>query len=141
MKVPALYKTITILSIIGILLALFLYYEYLFQPVFRPCSVNATVNCDAVISGPIKTFLGIPVSLIGLFGYVVIFFAALFKKNSIVLGMVIFGMLFCIRLIFIEVFVIHVVCPVCVSCFIVMTAILILALRLVSAEKKQKTIK
>lgn len=141
MKIPAIYKTITILSILGILLALFLYYEYLFQPAFRPCSVNATVNCDAVISGPIKTFLGVPVSLIGLLGYIVIFFAALFKKSSVVLGTVVFGMLFCIRLIFLEVFVIHVICPVCISCFIVMTAILILALRLVSAEKKQKTTK
>jgi len=139
MKISTIYKTISILSVIGMALALFLFYEYLFQPAFRPCSINAVVNFDAVISGPIRTFLGIPVSLIGLFGYIVIFLGSLLKNRKLVLGMVLFGMVFCIRLLFIELFILHVVCPVCVSCFIVMTTIFVLSIKLYLDERRKVT--
>lgn len=129
------FDWIKILGIIGITLALFLLWERFFKPSFQPCNINATVNCNAVISGEVADTLGIPTPLIGLVGYIVILFAA-FKKNAkLVLGMATFGLAFCLRIAFIELFQLHVICPVCVACQLDMITVFILGILL---NKKQQ---
>ena len=126
-----LYKTVTVLSVIGILLAIYLLYGFIVRPDFQPCNISETINCDAVTKGEVSTFAGIPVPLIGLMGYILILYSALSKNKNLMFGMSLFGTLFCLRITFIEVFQIKVICPVCLACQIVMISILYLSLVLV----------
>jgi len=123
------------LAVVGIGLACFLLWERYFHPTFQPCNVNATINCNAVISGEVSDTLGIPTPLIGLIGYVIILFAA-FKMNSkLVLGMATFGLAFCLYIAYRELFQLHVVCPVCVLCQLDMITVFILGLILNFSKK------
>ena len=123
---------IKMLAAVGTGLALYLYVSYITQPVATICTISDRVNCDAVISGEVSTTLGIPTALYGLAGYVVILVAAFMNKRKLMFGMSLFGTLFCLRVTFIEVFLLKVYCPVCALCQLDMIAILIfstLALR------------
>jgi uncharacterized membrane protein len=121
---------IKVCATVGIGLALFLLWEQAFHPAFAPCNINSTVNCNAVISGVVSKTLGIPTPLIGLIGYIVILFAA-FKKNSkLILGMAMFGLVFCLYIAYRELFQLHVVCPVCTLCQLDMIAVFILGILL-----------
>jgi uncharacterized membrane protein len=119
---------IKVLAVIGIGLALFLLWEQIFRPAFQPCNINDTVNCDAVISGVVSKTLGIPTPLIGLVGYIVILFAAFRKNAKLVLGMAMFGLVFCLYIAYRELFQLHVICPVCILCQLDMIAVFILGI-------------
>lgn len=136
MKEEIIYRWVKVLAAIGITLAIFLLWEQMFRPAFQPCNINATVNCDAVISGPVAKTLGIPTPLIGLVGYIVIIISAFYKKAKLVLGMSAFGLAFCLYIAFIELFKLHVVCPVCVACQIDMITVFILGIILNRKSKK-----
>lgn len=131
-----LYKSIKMLSVVGIFLASFLMYNFIVRPAVELCTISATVNCDAVTKGSISTFLGVPVPLVGLVGYIVILVSAVYKKPKLVLGMALFGTLFCLRLTFLEIFVLHVYCPVCLMCQVVMLTLVVLGFWLMKVDTK-----
>ena len=82
-----------------------------------------------------------PVSLVGLIGYTVILGSALAKKRGLALAMTTFGMLFCLRLTYLEIFVEKVLCPVCLLCQIVMLTIFSLLIYLfVKRDKGDATV-
>lgn len=125
-----LYTYVKLLSYVGILLATYLLYSFITKPTFQPCNISASVNCDAVTKGPISTFAGIPVPLVGLVGYIVIMISAFMQWPRLVLFMSAFGALFCLRLTYIELFEIKVICPVCMTCQVVMLLIVFLGVLL-----------
>jgi len=125
-----IYKYIKVLAVIGVLLSVYLMWQQLFQPAFKPCSINATINCDAVINGPVAKTLGIPTPLYGLIGYLVIFYAAVKQNKKLLMAMTTFGLIFCLYLGYIEIFQLHVLCPVCISCQLVMATIFVLGLKI-----------
>lgn len=136
MKTEKIYQIIKGLAVIGILLSVYLLWQQMFRPAFQPCYVNSFVNCDAVISGPVAKTLGIPTPLYGLIGYIVILFAAFQKNQKLVLGMATFGLAFCLYLAYVELFQLHVVCPVCISCQVVMISVFGLSAYLYKRKKK-----
>lgn len=117
------WKIAQILATIGIGLAIYLFYSYLAPQPPTLCEVNATINCEAVTKGPLAVWFGVPVSLVGLVGYITILYASLTKKLNLFIAMVTFGMLFCLRLTFLEIFVEHVICPVCMMCQTIMATL------------------
>jgi len=123
-----LFAFIKILSIIGMVLAVYLLVEQLTHSPFRPCNINSTINCDAIISGAVSRTFGIPTPLYGLVGYSCIFLATLFKKRKTILGIAIFGLLFCLSIAYVELFKLFVICPVCIACQIVMLSVFFLAI-------------
>jgi uncharacterized membrane protein len=123
-----MYLAIKILAVFGVILACYLLFEQITQSPFRPCNISAVVNCDAIISGPVAKTLEIPTPLYGLIGYLVIFFAAIYKKKKLILGMATFGLLFCLRIAYIELFQLHVICPVCIACQLIMISVFLLAI-------------
>ena len=125
-----IWKELIALSIIGIVLAIYLFYNFLPKPLFESCYFNSTINCDAVTKGSLSTMFGIPVSLIGLIGYIIICLSAIYKKGKVVLAMTTFGMLFCLSITYREIFVLKVICPVCLACQLVMLLVFLLALKL-----------
>jgi uncharacterized membrane protein len=130
LKRENIWKTVTVLSIIGILLAVYLFYNYLTKPSFQPCYINSQINCDAVTKGSLSTMFGIPVSLIGLIGYIVILLSSLFRNKILLLTMSTFGLIFCLYITYNELFVVRVICPVCLTCQLVMLIIFLLGLKL-----------
>lgn len=129
MSKEKIFYSIKILSVIGLLLSVYLLWQQFFHPAFKPCNINSWINCDAVVSGPVAKTLGISTPLYGLIGYIVIFFAAIFRKTKLMLGMAGFGLVFCLWIAYQELFLLRVICPVCISCQIVMIAIFILSLK------------
>ena len=125
-----IWKTLIILSIIGIVLATYLFYNFLIKPPIESCFINSYVNCDAVTKGSLSTILGIPVSLIGLTGYIIILILTIIKNKKMVLGMSTFGLVFCLFITLQEIFILKVICPVCLTCQITMLLIFIIALKL-----------
>lgn len=111
------------LSLIGVILAVFLLWEQLYSPSFQPCNINATINCDAVISGVLAKTFGIPTPLYGLMGYIVIFFAAIFQKKKLLLATATFGLGFCLWIAYRELFELRVLCPVCIICQLIMITV------------------
>ncbi|OGK08510.1 hypothetical protein A2767_05430 [Candidatus Roizmanbacteria bacterium RIFCSPHIGHO2_01_FULL_35_10] len=129
MSKEKIFYYVKILAIIGLLLSTYLLWQQFFHPAFQPCNINSWINCDAVISGPVAKTLGIPTPLYGFIGYIIIFFAALFRKTKLMLGMAGFGLIFCLWIAYQELFLLRVICPVCISCQIVMISIFILSLK------------
>lgn len=128
-------KTVKILSVLGVLLATYLLWQQIFRPSFQPCSINNFINCDAVVSGPVAKTLGLPTPIYGLIGYIVIFFSAIYRKKLLMFSMSTFGLLFCLWIGFRELFELHVVCPVCIGCEIIMVAVFILSLKILKTKK------
>ena len=118
------------LSVFGIILAIYLFYSYLALTPPGLCDINATVNCNAVTKGPLAEFMGIPVSLVGLIGYILILYSGLMKFKKLMLFMTTFGMIFCLRLTILEIFVEKVFCPVCGACQLIMLILFLLSLKL-----------
>jgi len=132
----SIWKALIILSSLGILLAIYLFYNFLTKPLIESCYINAAINCDAVTKGSLSTLFGIPVSLIGLVGYVVILLSSILKQKLLVLGMSAFGMVFCLFITYQEVFILKVICPVCLTCQLVMLLVFLLAIYLNVKTKK-----
>lgn len=128
MKNISLYTAIFWLSLFGILLASYLLFEQIIQSPFQPCNINNTINCNAIISGPISQTFDLPTPLIGLIGYVVILFSILFKQGKLLLASASFGLLFCLWIGYQELFILHVICPVCILCQFTILFIFICAL-------------
>lgn len=124
------YNLIKALAVVGIFLAVFLLWERYAQPSFQPCNINATVNCDAVISGEVANTLGIPTPLIGLVGYLIILIAAFRKNPKLVFGMAAFGLTFCLYIAYREIFELRVICPVCILCQLDMITVFVLGILL-----------
>lgn len=123
-----LYYCIKVLAVVGILLAIYLLYEQNFKTSFQPCNINSTVNCDAIVSGAVSKTLGLPTPLYGLIGYIVILLATIYQRKKLILSMATFGLLFCLWIAYQEIFLLNVICPVCIGCQLVMITVFILAL-------------
>ncbi len=133
-----IWKALTVLSILGILLATYLFYNFFTKPLVESCYLNSRINCDAVTKGSLSTLFGIPVSLIGLTGYIVIFLSSIFRQKLLVLGMSAFGMVFCLFITYQEIFILKVICPVCLTCQLVMFIIFLLGIYLNVSIRKTK---
>jgi uncharacterized membrane protein len=131
-----IYSYIKILSAAGILLAVYILWEQIFHPAFQVCNINALVNCDAIISGEVSKTLGLPTPIYGLIGYIVILLAGIFHRKKLLLGMALFGLIFCLWIGYQELFLLHVICPVCIGCQLIMITIFSLALIINKAKDK-----
>lgn len=127
MREKRIFFVIKALSIIGIGLAVYLLWQQLAQPVFKPCTINESINCDSIISGAVAKTLGIPTPLYGLIGYIIIFFAAVWRKKKLVFLVAAFGLVFCLWIAYREFFELNVICPVCITCQVVIISIFLLS--------------
>jgi uncharacterized membrane protein len=138
MTANTLFRIVRILSIGGIILAIYLLWEQATQPAIPPCTINSYINCDAVISGAVAKTFGIPTPLYGLVGYLFIFTSTLAKKRKILLTIATFGLGFCLWIAYVELFQLHVICPICIGCQLIMISVFTLSIILnrIKSEKK-----
>ncbi len=94
------------------------------------CNLTAVLNCDIVNRGPYSEIAGIPVSLIGIIGYAGIALVALIalikkdeQKELVVLLKIALvpALLFSLYLTYLEAFVLHVYCPLCLISLVIVT--------------------
>ena len=130
------FYAIKVLSIVGIGLAIYLLWEQIFHPAFQPCYINSTINCEAIISGAVAKTLGIPTPLYGLTGYIVILLGSILRKKRLVLVMGSLGLCFCLYIAYRELFQLHVICPVCIGCQLIMLSVFSIGLLLNLRHKK-----
>lgn len=135
MKINKLFVAAGYLSFIGVLLAIYLLWQQFFHPAFQPCYINSFINCNAVISGPVAQTLGIPTPLYGLIGYIVMMYAAYVHHKKLLLSMATFGLAFCLYIAFRELVQLRVICPVCISCQVIMITVFIMSVVLMKQKK------
>ena len=127
---------VALLAFVGILLASYLTYEHwqIANGGATSCSVNAVFDCDPVLHSPYASVLGIPLAVLGLAGFVAIEILVLWRflfierpvtrvAPLLLAGLCVGGVALGTYLTALELFVIHALCPYCVSSFVVMVVL------------------
>ena len=123
------YLAIAALGLIGLGLASYL--TYLDYTGVQDTFCQEGSGCDAVRQSEYASLLAIPVGLWGVIGYIVIIVTALVPlrdrlRELCLFGLATAGFAFSVYLTYLELFVIHDICPYCVASASVMTVIFIL---------------
>ena len=131
-------KAYLILSAAGIAVAIYHSYDELAQS-FQTCNINAQISCGGVFESGYTSIFGLPFYVLGLVWFPVAlalgFFAvkrrpyAVTLNGSILLPFLMIGNLFTVYLWYLELGVIGIICPVCVSLYAINYAMTALAAR------------
>ncbi len=124
-----------ILSVLGALVSSYLVYQH-YKPLGDSiCNLSNYVNCDIVNKSEYAEILGVPVAVLGLAAYAVIFFFSLallkgwFKHAASSLAIFTAGGLgFSLYLTYVEFFVLHAVCLFCLASQAIILALFIISL-------------
>ncbi len=128
------------LAILGVLVSI---YMTIFKLTDNPGMCLGNGGCSIVNNSIYAQVYGIPVAVIGVFGYLSILGTLLlgsrsdfFRANGtlILFGLVLIGFLFTLYLIYVEVALIHALCPFCLTSQITMTALFILSIIALARE-------
>jgi uncharacterized membrane protein len=141
------FRWITLLSVLGLGVSGYLTYTHVSG---APIFCGGASSCELVNSSR-YAFLGpIPVSLLGLIGYLVILALSFIPTNEdhqwpaqLIFGVALIGVMFQLYLTYVELFVLHAICYWCVASQIFVLLIFILALprsRPVAEEDDAETI-
>jgi uncharacterized membrane protein len=121
-------QTIAVLALVGFFLALYLWLHALGVGGALKCG---TGDCEVVQTSRWAVFLGQPVALYGVVGYVLILLVALAgppHADALLVVLASVGLLFTGYLTYIELFVLHAICRWCVGSAIIITLIWIVSL-------------
>jgi uncharacterized membrane protein len=130
-----LTDTYLLFSLMGIGIAIYTVNEYLTQN-FTSCNINSQVSCGGVFQSGHTSLLGIPFYVMGLVWFPAVFAIGLFtsrlgKKavnSQILLPVLMVGNVFTAYLWYLELAVIHIICPLCVSLYAVNYALTLIVL-------------
>jgi uncharacterized membrane protein len=129
----SLYRFSIALGLLGIFVSI---YMTIFKLTENQKMCLGNGGCSVVNSSSYSEVSGIPVALIGVGGYLVILALLLFEKRTnflilngtmLVFGLSLVGFLFTLYLIYVELALIHALCPFCVTSQITMTILFILS--------------
>ncbi|MBO0888650.1 vitamin K epoxide reductase family protein [Candidatus Bathyarchaeota archaeon] len=134
-KISAAYLTI---AAGGIALAIYTSYEYVTQS-FNSCNINQVFNCGGVYASGHTSLFGIPFYATGLVWFPMIFLIGLLTSRlgrtpvngEILLPLLMLGNVFTAYLWYLELVVIHIICPLCVSLYAInyaLTAIAVISI-------------
>ena len=127
-----LYRALMALTILGLLVSIYMTIYKLF-PDNKMCIGSG--GCEIVNASKYSEVNGFPVAAIGMVGYtailMVLFFEQrnrFFRENSALMlfGLALTGFLFTLWLIYVELAILHEICPFCLTSQIAMTIIFIL---------------
>lgn len=120
-------------SIIGLLVASYLIYIK-YNPASALCL--AAGGCEVVNTSVYSAIRGVPIAALGALSYLILLVALLFEtRNDLVgewgvlveFGLALVGTMYSAYLTYIEIAVLHRICPYCVTSAIMMTAILVIS--------------
>ena len=111
---------IALVALAGILVSSFSLYHHFSKSKTSFCDIGQSFDCDLVNRSPYSIFHGIPVALLGILGYLLILsLATVYREKAetpfILAGAAIAGLGFALYLTYIEAFVLHTWCILCLS--------------------------
>ena len=113
----------------GILSAVSLHNHYSASPTDY-CDLNTTFNCDFVNRSTYARFLGVPVALVGLLGYLLLFALSL-PTSRLIAGFrfvaSLIGLAFALYLAYVETYILAAWCLLCIGSLAAISAITLLA--------------
>lgn len=135
-------RIIFILSIIGVVIAIYVFQSFIRQSPI----VCVNTGCEEVRKNPASYIYGFPVPGVGLIGYTVLLILSFLRTTSVnkkllswILGISVFGVLFVLWFTYTEIFIIKAVCTWCVISAVNMLVIHIFALKSYLLVKKNET--
>jgi uncharacterized membrane protein len=123
---------ITVLSVIGLLDSIYLSWLKL-----ADTSTACFGGCDTVNASPFSELWGIPIAYMGVAAYFIILFITLIETkvdflsrhaSTLLFGITLVGILYSVYLTYLEIAVIHAICPYCVLSAITMFFLFIISL-------------
>jgi len=137
------YALITALAGVGVLLSSVSLYHHLSTSKGSFCNLSESFNCDLVNRSPYSTFHGLPVALIGIIGYVLLLMlATLYRQKPetpiMLLAASIGGTCFALYLTYLEGYVIHAWCILCLSSLVDITLIAVLSAAVVKLDLRSR---
>jgi len=126
MRTRSIRSVIYLAAGLGLILSLFATAEAYDTSLSGLCSVNSYVSCGAVLSSGLTTLLGVPDFAWGLGGFVLILVvAALAERNRrdprwtyALLAVTTLGVAVALTLLYVELALIHAICPVCAAAYL-----------------------
>ncbi len=142
--VPTLEKltgSYLVVAAAGIGLAIYVTIDYLTQN-FNSCNINQVFNCGGVYQSGHTSLFGIPFYVMGLAWFPALFAIGLLTSrfgkrpvnSEILLPILMVGNIFTAYLWYLELAVIHIICPLCVSLYVVNYALTLIVLVLLFRE-------
>lgn len=128
-----LNTTIALLALAGILASSISLYHHFSKSKTSFCDIGQSFNCDLVNRSQYSIFHGIPVALLGILGYLLILsLATVYREKAetpfILAGLTLAGLGFALYLTYIEAFVLHSWCLLCLSSMALIATITVLSL-------------
>src|SRR5512143_1812906 len=129
-----LYRLSWALAILGLLVSI---YMTIFKLTENPNMCLGNGGCSTVKNSKYAEIYGIPVAVVGMGGYLVILLLLLFERRVsflaengtlVVFGLALIGFLFTVYLIYVELALLHALCPFCVTSQVTMTILFILSI-------------
>jgi uncharacterized membrane protein len=129
-QVKLLRRISIVLSILGILVSAYLTWTH-FANTSVQC-IGGSHGCDDVQQSVYSSIAGIPVALLGLFGYIAILGLLLIETKQgllannaplLLFGCTLAGVAYSIYLTYLELFVIHAICQWCVASAVIMAGL------------------
>jgi uncharacterized membrane protein len=122
--VQRLMPVIAVWASLGIAISAFSLHHHLTSSKDSFCNLSQSFNCDLVNRSSYSTFLGVPVALIGILGYLLILaLVTIYRQKAetpyILLIASVCGTVFALYLTYLEAYVIHAWCILCLSSFAV----------------------
>ncbi len=128
-----LYRASLVLAILGLLVSIYMTILNLTE---NPSMCVGNGGCMTVSNSKYAMLYGIPVAVVGVGGYLAILVLLLLEPRVSVLqengtlilfGLILLGFLFTLYLIYVELALIHALCPFCVTSQVTMTILFILS--------------
>jgi uncharacterized membrane protein len=125
---------IIVLAVAGIAVAAYLTWSH-YSHLYVLCQEGG--GCDRVRQSKYSEVAGIPISVFGVMGYLGILGVYILEKISsffadngpiLMFGLTLIGFLYSAYLTYLELFVIHAICPYCVSSAVIMTLLFVVAI-------------
>ncbi len=138
-------KIIIALSFLGLIVASYLIYMHYKPEAATICTFGEKLNCDVVNKSAYAKFMGIPNAIIGALGYLYFIIVSLITLkgydlskvakrirpkhlNFLVMLFAVFGWLFSMYLLYVEIFILHAFCIFCLTSLGIITIIMMTAM-------------
>jgi uncharacterized membrane protein len=123
---------ISLLAVAGILVSSLSLYHHYAKSKTSYCDFGESFNCDIVNRSQYSAIAGIPVAGVGIFGYAaVLLLATFYRNNRDTPGMLTLGgfsgVAFALYLTYVEAFLLHAYCILCLSSLLIVVSISVLS--------------
>ncbi len=139
---PRMMSAVALVALAGVIVASVSLYQHFATSKTSFCDFGESFNCDLVNRSAYSTFLGVPVALIGMFGYLLIIALATVYRSKAETPILLLlashlGLAFSLYLTYVEQFVLRTWCVLCLTSLGLIFTLAILSVVLVRTSARQ----